>query len=281
MTGTLYIVSCPIGNTDDITLRAISVLKTVDVIAAEDTRHTRRLMAAHQVEGADRLVSCHEHNEAGRIPGFIDMLSQGRSIALVTDAGTPSVSDPGFSLVREAAANHIAIVPVPGPSAAITALSASGMPTDAFMFAGFVPKKQGRRHERLAMLAANSATLLFYESPRRVMALLAAIFEVMGDRQAVLCREMTKPYEEFIRGSVSQILEGLEGRDALKGEVTLVVAGAAGGAAPALPVADLKKAVEAANCGSSELAKILAAVTGLPRRRLYEDILSVKNKKES
>lgn len=275
MSATLYIVSSPIGNPDDITLRALSVLRTVDVIAAEDTRHTRKLLAVHQIPGADRLISCHEHNESTRVPLFIEMLQQGRSIALVTDAGTPSVSDPGFPLIREAANRQIPIVPVPGVSAVIAALSASGMPTDAFLFAGFMPKKQGPRNERLAMLAATPATLLMYESPRRIVSLLEAIIKVMGDRQAVVCREMTKPYEEFIRGPVSEILKTLQQRDTVKGEVTLVIAGATE-EKPALSQNILKKAMDASTCSASELAKILAAVTGVPRRQVYEQILRIR-----
>ncbi|MDY6904562.1 MAG: 16S rRNA (cytidine(1402)-2'-O)-methyltransferase [Thermodesulfobacteriota bacterium] len=275
MTATLYIVSCPIGNAHDITLRALSILQAVDVIAAEDTRHTRQLLNAHQIDAGDRLVSCHEHNETAKVPVFMEMLHQGRSIALVTDAGTPSVSDPGFPLIREASASHIPVVPVPGASAAITALSASGMPTDAFLFAGFLPKKQGQRHERLSMLADEPATLVMYESPRRLEALLEAILQVMGDRPAVVCREMTKPYEEFIRGAVSEILHTLRKRNAIKGEITLVIGGATG-VKPALPTANLQKAVDASTSSASELAKVLAAATGLPRRDIYDDILRIK-----
>ena len=220
--GKLYIVATPIGNKDDITLRAVKVLGEVDLIAAEDTRETGNLLAYHKIK--NNLISCHEHNETRRVPGLINKLENGLSIALVSDAGTPSVSDPGYRLINEAIAENIRIIPVPGVSAATAALSASGLATDSFIFIGFAAKRKEKRKKHLKKLADESKTIIFYESPRRILTFLDEIIETMGDRYAVLAREMTKRYEEFIRGLLSEIKKNLKKRPSIKGELTLLVA---------------------------------------------------------
>jgi len=221
----LYVVTTPIGNMADITLRALKVLAEVDLVAAEDTRHTRRLLAHHQIDKP--LVSYHEHNEIERTATLIQQLEAGAAIALVSDAGTPTVSDPGYRLVQAAAERGLPIFPVPGVSAAITALSVSGLPTDQFTFVGFPSRKKNRRAEQLADLACLSHTLIFYQSPQRLLAFLDELVETLGDRPAVLGREMTKLHEEFIRGTLSDIIRALDRKETIKGECTLLVAGAA------------------------------------------------------
>ena len=213
--GKLYIVATPIGNRDDITLRAVKVLKQVDLIAAEDTRKTGRLLAYHKIK--NQLISCHEHNETRRIPALLAKLKNGLAIALVSDAGTPSVSDPGYRLINEAIAENISIIPVPGVSAVTAALSASGLATDSFIFIGFTVKKREKRLKQLEKLNQENKTIIFYESPRRILSFLDEIIETMGDRYAVAAREMTKRYEEFIRGFLSQIRNNLKRRSSIKG----------------------------------------------------------------
>ncbi|ABW66912.1 16S rRNA (cytidine(1402)-2'-O)-methyltransferase [Desulfosudis oleivorans] len=275
MSGRLYVVSCPIGNMEDITLRALRVLAEVDVIAAEDTRRALSLLSAHDIAARGRVISCFEHNEQQRTADLIHRLQQGMSVALISDAGTPSISDPGFYLVRSAIAQGIEVVPVPGVSAAVAALSVSGMPTDAFVFTGFLPKKQGRRSRKLADLANERATLIFYEAPHRAAAFLAELETALGDRQAVVCREMTKTHEEFLRGPLSELSAALESRDAVKGEITVVVEGAPQ-EGETLDPEDLAQAVREADCGASELAKTLARQYNIPRRQLYDEILKIK-----
>ena len=203
MTGTLYIVATPIGNLEDITLRAIRVLKEVDLIACEDTRHTRKLLAHYQI--SKPTVSYHEHNERERAAELVKRLEAGQSIALVSDAGTPLISDPGFRIVREAIAHGVRVVAVPGPSALIAALSASGLATTEFIFAGFLPARQTARRSRFAELAEVNATLIFYEAPHRIEAAIEDAREVLGDRECVVARELTKLHESFVRGSLSEI----------------------------------------------------------------------------
>ena len=221
--GALYVVATPIGNFEDITLRALSVLSGVDMVAAEDTRHTGRMLSRYQISSP--LISYHDHNEAERAPRFIQKLLDGVSIALVSDAGTPSVSDPGYRLICAAIQAGVKVIPVPGVSAAIAALSVSGLPTDAFVFLGFPPKKQARRMALLKEIEAEPRTLIFYESPKRVLSFLKDALAVLGDRSGVVCREMTKRYEEFIRGPISEMLADLSGRREIKGECTLVISG--------------------------------------------------------
>ncbi|HET9533679.1 MAG TPA: 16S rRNA (cytidine(1402)-2'-O)-methyltransferase [Blastocatellia bacterium] len=220
MAGTLYLVATPIGNLEDITLRAINVLRDVDLIACEDTRHTRKLLSRYEI--TKPTISYHEHNERERARELVRKLEAGSDIALVSDAGTPLVSDPGFRLVRESLDRGIRVVPVPGPAAFVAALAASGLPSDEFVFAGFLPPRKGARRARLEEFAGAKTTLIFYEAPHRIRETLEDAREILGDRPAVLARELTKLYEEFLRGSLSEIASSLEPGD-VRGEMVLIV----------------------------------------------------------
>jgi 16S rRNA (cytidine1402-2'-O)-methyltransferase len=221
-TGTLYLVSTPIGNLEDITLRALRVLKEVELIAAEDTRRTRRLLRHYQISRP--LISYHDHNKEARSPSLLEKLNSGKSLALVSDAGTPGISDPAFYLVRLAIQHGVPVVPVPGPSALISALIVSGLPPDRFAFEGFLPAKSGRRRRKLKALAGEERTILFFESPYRLKRTLEDILEIMGDRRATVARELTKKFEEVTRGTVTQLLEHY-GEKKPRGEVVIVLTG--------------------------------------------------------
>jgi 16S rRNA (cytidine1402-2'-O)-methyltransferase len=220
--GTLYIVSTPIGNLEDITLRALRILKEVDLIAAEDTRHTILLLRHFGIQTP--LTSYFEGNELKKKEFILSKLKHGDRVALVSDAGTPGISDPGFRLIQTAIENQIPIVPIPGPSAAIAALSVSGLPTDAFLFKGFLPHKSKKRRDLFKQLGEARETLIFYESPHRLSEALDDLLDILGDREMALTRELTKIYEEVLRGNVSEIKK-LIGERKLKGEITLVISG--------------------------------------------------------
>jgi 16S rRNA (cytidine1402-2'-O)-methyltransferase len=274
--GTLYVVATPIGNLQDITLRAMSVLKTVDLVAAEDTRNTRRLLRHFGL--AAPLISYHEHNETTRTPDLLRRLQEGTSIALVSNAGTPGVSDPGYRLVSAAAAAGRRVVPVPGATAAAAALCASGLATDAFVFEGFLPKKAGPRRQQIKSLAGEARTVILYESPQRMAALITELIPEFGDRRAVLAREMTKLHEEFIRGRLSEVLATLMGRAGLKGECTLLIAGRTDAEPSSWEAAReaLRKGLRARSQGLSELAREVARIHGLPRQAAYAEALKIK-----
>jgi 16S rRNA (cytidine1402-2'-O)-methyltransferase len=225
MSGKLYIVATPIGNLEDITLRAIRILKEADLIACEDTRTTRKLLSRYSIDKT--LVSYHEHNEIEKAKELISMLEGGKDIALVSDAGTPCISDPGYRLVKLASEQGIAVLPIPGPSAVVSALSVSGLPTSSFAFFGFPPRTNKHLTDYMARIKNYKETLVFYESPNRVTKTLRVMLEVLGDRRISLNREITKLYEETLSGRVSEVLEALEKRNGIKGEVTIVVEGAA------------------------------------------------------
>jgi len=221
-TGILYIVSTPIGNLEDITLRALRILKEADLIAAEDTRRTGLLLKHFGI--GTSLTSYFQGNEIRKKEFILSKLKQGGRVALVSDAGTPGISDPGFRLIREAIENSIPVIPIPGPSAVITALSVAGLPTDAFLFKGFLPHKAGKRRDLLRQMEEIRETLVFYESPHRVSETLGDIRDILGDREMTLTRELTKVYEEVLRGKVSDLLNRV-GERKLKGEITLVISG--------------------------------------------------------
>lgn len=220
--GVLYIVSTPIGNLEDITLRALRVLKEVDLIAAEDTRHTSILLKHYEI--SKPLTSYFEGNELKKKEFILSKLQAGEKVALLSDAGTPGISDPGFRLIKAAIENKIPVIPIPGPSAIITALSISGLPTDSFLFKGFLSHKSKKRREQLEQLKEIKETIILYESPHRVKETLRDILEILGDRDIVLARELTKLYEEVLRGKISEILNKIEARK-IKGEITLVISG--------------------------------------------------------
>lgn len=222
MSGTLYIVSTPIGNLEDLTYRAHRILQEVNIIAAEDTRHTQKLCRHFGI--TTTLTSYHDFNKEHKTPVLLEKLQEGQCIALVSDAGTPLISDPGYYLLTRAIAKDIPIVPIPGPSAILAALAASGLPTDAFRFEGFLPKKSGARSRILESLAEEPRTIILFETPHRIKATLSEIQEHFGSRQLTIARELTKTYEEIIRGSAEDILERCKIKN-FKGEMTLVIAG--------------------------------------------------------
>ncbi len=220
--GALYIVATPIGNLEDISLRAIRVLKEAQIIAAEDTRRTRKLLSAYQIK--TRLTSLYDHNESRKSGALIAEIREGADVAYVSDAGTPGISDPGYLLIQEALASGIPVVSIPGACAAVAALSISGLPTDNFIFFGFLPAKAGKRRHFIKTLEHETKTMVFYESPNRLMAALHDVISIMGNRRIAVARELTKIYEEMLRGYVQEVMKALEDR-VVKGEITLIIAG--------------------------------------------------------
>ena len=229
MAGMLYVVATPIGNLEDITVRALRILQEVDLIATEDTRRTRILLEHYQI--SKPLTSLYNHNEVYKAPTLIRRLQEGISIALVSEAGTPLISDPGYRLVQLAIARGVTVVPIPGPSAVIAAVVAAGLPTDRFIFEGFLPKRPGKRRKRLEALRDEPRTLIFYESPRRLYDLLGDMQAQWGDRRVVVARELTKKFEEILRGRITEVRAQLDERPP-QGEVTVVVEGAVSEARP-------------------------------------------------
>src|SRR5256714_1439479 len=224
MAGTLYIVSTPIGNLEDITHRALRILREVDLIACEDTRHTRKLLNHFAIDAG--TISYHEHNERERADELCAMLAAGKDIAIVSDAGTPVVSDPGFRVVNLAIEKGFRIVPIPGATAFVAALSASGLPSDQFLFAGFLPPRASARRARLEDLRTIQATLIFYEAPHRIATALRDAVDILGNRQAVEARELTKLHEEFIRGTLNELAQKFSGQNKTRGEIVVMIAGA-------------------------------------------------------
>ena len=272
MGGTLYIVATPIGHLDDMTFRAVAVLREAAVIACEDTRQTRKLLDHYGI--AKPLVSYHDHNERERSERLLAELEAGRSVALVSDAGTPLIADPGYRLVSAARERGIAVSPIPGPSALVAALSASGLPTDHFVFGGFLPAKSGQRRKALEEHAAARATLVFYETPHRILDALEDIAAVFASRPVVLGRELTKIHEEFLTGSAAELRENLAARPSVKGEFVVVI----GWAAPAASEEDppLEDAVEALVRGGlprMEACKRVARDRGISKREVYGKLM--------
>ena len=273
--GTLYIIATPIGNLEDITFRAVRTLKEVDLIAAEDTRHSRKLLSHFGI--ATPLTAYHDHNERLKSDYLLNQLQEGRNLALITDAGTPCIADPGYRIVQAAVAAGIRVVPIPGPSAVMAALSAAGLPTDRFAFEGFLPPRQGKRRARLAELVTEGRVMLFYEAPHRLAATLADMLTVLGNRQAVVARELTKIHEEFRHGSVSELIERCAAEET-RGEVVILLAPAEEGEAP---VQELEAIL--AQCLADDALSVKEAVarvtaeTGLPRREVYAAALKLKN----
>jgi 16S rRNA (cytidine1402-2'-O)-methyltransferase len=260
----LYLVATPIGNLEDITLRALRVLKEVDLIACEDTRQTLKLLSHYGIQ--TRLVSYHEHNEMTKAAELVVDLEGGAKIALVTDAGMPGISDPGFRLIALAIRHHVPVVPIPGASAFLAALVASGLPTDSFRFSGFLPSKSGQRRKLLESVKDSPRTQVFYEAPHRLLETLADVVEILGnERHVVVAREVTKIHEEFLRGRAVEILEQLKARGDVKGEITLLIAKAEGGTAPS--VSEVSIAQRVREIMSEEKADEKAALKKVAKER--------------
>jgi len=279
MSGTLYIVATPIGNLEDITLRALRVLKEVDLIAAEDTRHTQILLRHFGIRTP--LTSYHEHNERTKARRLIERLKQGKNVALVSDAGTPAISDPGFRLIVEAIQAKVSVVPLPGASALTAVLSAGGLPTDRFVFEGFLPVKQKERRERIQTLRAETRTLVFYEAPHRLQETLADMRAILGDREIVLAREVSKVHEEFLRGSIGELIRQI-GDGEIRGELTLVIKGSAGEneVSEDRLKAEIRK-LRGRGMRVKEIAEIMGERYAMAKRELYRLALEVEDHEKS
>ena len=286
MPGTLYIVATPIGNLEDITLRALKVLSEVDVIACEDTRHTRKLLSHYEI--SKPLVSYHEHNERERAAELVARLESGSIVALVSDAGMPLISDPGYHLVREAIEHQIPIIPIPGASALVTALAASGLDTNEFLFAGFLPPRRSSRRARLADLAASPYTVIFYETPHRITEALRDALELLGDRPAALARELTKIHEEIIRGKLSDIIAHTLQREP-RGEYVLTIGsagpegrGATEGREQSRSIQDeIDHLMKDSGLDKKTALKRIAKLRGVSRSEAYRMLMSELGKRHS
>jgi len=270
--GTLYIVATPLGNLEDVTFRALRALREVPLIACEDTRRTVKLLNRYEIRTS--MISFHDHNKLEAGAGLLRRLRDGQSVALVSDAGTPGISDPGYELVRDAVAEGIPVEVVPGPSALISALVVSGLPTDRFVFEGFLPNRSERRRKALAALSCETRTLIFYESPQRIAAFLADASEIFGDRRGCIVRELTKVHEEILRGTLPELLDEISGRENIPGEITVVVEGA-----PKTVIFSVEEAVQEAlaaapeSATSRDLAREISGRTGLSKKEVYAEIL--------
>jgi len=277
MPGTLYLIATPIGNLEDITHRAVRLLGEVDVIASEDTRHTKKLLNHYGIN--TRTISYHEHNERERSLELIERLKSGADVAVVSDAGTPGISDPGFRLARLAIDSEVRVVPVPGASAMVSALVASGLPTDEFFFGGFLPARTGARRARFAELSSLAATLVFYEAPHRIAAALRDALETLGERQAVVARELTKMHEEIARGSLSELAAQFSGGEKARGEMVLIIdrtvlAGENVQVKPVVSIATMVKEFEAQGLDHRAALKKAARELGMARDEAYRRLVA-------
>ena len=276
--GVLYVVATPIGNLEDIALRALRVLREVDLIAAEDTRHTRVLLARHGISRP--VTSYYDAVERARAPAIVEKLKAGARVALVSDAGTPGIADPGYHLVRGAVAAGVPVVPVPGASAVTALVSVAGLPAERFVFEGFLPSRPGPRAERLAALAREPRAIVFFEAGRRLVAFLAAAHAALGDRDAAVARELTKRHEEILRGTLGELAERVSGMERVRGEVTILVGARATPETPAA-TADLDARIRAARAAGRRLADLAAEIareTGVPRRAVYRRALALERR---
>jgi 16S rRNA (cytidine1402-2'-O)-methyltransferase len=279
LTGCLYLVGTPIGNLEDITFRAVRILKEADQIACEDTRHSLKLLNHYNI--AKPLVSYHEHNEMTRAPELVLAMEQGAKVALVSDAGMPLVSDPGYRLVTLCLRHKIPVIPVPGPSALLAALSASGLPNEEFLFVGFLPARSGERKRAIERLRIEDRTIILYESPHRIEETIAEAREILGDRPACLAREVTKLHEEFRRGTLSEISASLQERPA-RGEITLLIAASdvadsrSAGASSTSLVERVEELMQQAKLDRKDALKLAAKERGITRRAAYDQLIEMK-----
>ena len=281
--GRLYIVSTPIGNLEDITLRAIRILKEIAIIAAEDTRHTQKLLNHYQI--ATHQTSYHDHNKEEKAEILISKIKDGKDVALVCDAGTPGISDPGYYLIKRSIEESIQIVPIPGVSAVIAGLSVSGLPTDRFVFEGFLPKGKAG-HKYLKGLEKEERTIILYESPHRFIKTLKAIYDILGNRRIVVGRELTKLHEEIARGKAQEIISAFENKK-IKGEITIIIDGVDSGAHPPAPTEiahDIQKTIEEIikkeNVSKSAAARIAAKRLGISKKEAYKESLKIEGSVE-
>jgi 16S rRNA (cytidine1402-2'-O)-methyltransferase len=277
--GTLYIVATPIGNLEDMTFRAIRILKEVDLIAAEDTRHSRKLLNHYGI--ATRMTPYHDHNEQLKTDYLLENLLAGQNIAIITDAGTPCIADPGYRIAKAAAEKGIRTVPIPGASAIVAALSASGLPSDRFAFEGFLPPKQGKRKSRLDALKNEDKVIIFYEAPHRLAATLSDMAEILGNRETVVARELTKIHEEFRNGTLHELADFYREQQ-VKGEVVILIAPPASASAQPLqdPAPLLCQLLFEEKLSLKDAVKQAAVQTGISRSDIYEMALQIKNNEE-
>ena len=274
--GTLYVVATPIGNLEDITLRAIRILKEVRLIAAEDTRRTKKLLHAYEIHTP--LTSLYDQSEGRKSPLLISKMNEGMDVAYVSDAGTPGISDPGYVLIKQAIANAISVVPIPGVSAVIAALSVSGLPMNSFVFDGFLPSRPVKRRQFLVSMKDETRTMVFYESPKRLMSTLRDVEEILGNRKVVISRELTKVFEEILRGRVSEVISVLQGR-VIKGEVTLLI----GGKEKPLCSVDgirlrFKQLRENTNLTQRDIINMIAVEMGLSKKGVYLEVVKAEDR---
>ncbi len=275
--GTLFVVATPLGNLEDMTFRAVRILKEATLIAAEDTRHSRKLLSHYSI--TTPVISCHEHNEARAAEKLIPLLKQKKDIALISDAGTPGISDPGYRLVSAVLPHGIPVVPIPGCCAVVAGLSVAGLPTDRFLFAGFLPRKATHQKQAVQALANQPATLVFYESPKRVRSLAERLMAILGDRPACLAREITKRHETFVRGPLSWIIARLDPNTPLKGECTLYVAGAK--TPEKISPEDLESLIRdrlaVSQKSTADLAREMADLFHVSKKQVYDTIIKCKS----
>jgi 16S rRNA (cytidine1402-2'-O)-methyltransferase len=282
--GELFIVATPIGNLEDVTQRGLRVLREVDLIACEDTRHTRKLLNHFGID--KKTISYHEHNERERAEELCKLLASGKNVALVSDAGTPLINDPGYRIVAAAIERDISVVPVPGPVAFIAALAASGLPTDEFFFGGFLPARANPRRAKLEELRSIPATLAFYEAPHRIAAALKDASEVLGNRRAVVARELTKLHEEFVRGTLNELVQQFSKAGAARGEMVLLISGEAVESSPANPeqtsterLVERVNTLEREGLNSKDALKSAARELGIKRAEAYRMMTAQKNRR--
>ena len=282
--GELFIVATPIGNLEDITQRALRVLREVDLIACEDTRHTRKLLNHFGID--KKTISYHEHNERERAEELCELLESGKNVALVSDAGTPLINDPGYRIVTAAIERGIRVIPVPGPAAFIAALAASGLPTDEFFFGGFLPARAQPRRARLEELRSMRATLLFYEAPHRIVAALKDATEALGNRRAVVARELTKLHEQFARGTLNELVEQFSKVGTARGEMVLIISAEAAESSTAKPeptsterLVERVNALEREGVNSKNALKTAARELGIKRAEAYRMMTAQKNRR--
>jgi len=280
--GTLYICGTPIGNLEDITLRAIKILKDVKFIAAEDTRHTKKLLDRYQIN--TKVTSYYEYNKFKKAPYLVEILKNGQDIALVSDAGMPGISDPGYVLINLALKNNIKLIPVPGVSALITALVVSGLPTDKFVFEGFLPRKIKERKKYFKSIENEERTIVFYETPHRLKKALKDMLEILGDRKIVIARELTKKYEEIIRGNLIQVLSEINTKE-IKGEITLIVQGVSKNKGndtidflmKECIIEEYLNELKIQGYSNKEIIKISQEKFSIPKNIIYKKLLKMKN----
>jgi len=284
--GELFIVATPIGNLEDITQRAVRVLREVDLIACEDTRHTRKLLNHFGIDKP--AISYHEHNERERAEELCELLESGKNVALVSDAGTPLINDPGYRIVTAAIERGIRVIPIPGPVAFIAALAASGLPTDEFFFGGFLPARANPRRAKLEELRSIRATLVFYEAPHRIAAALKDAAEALGNRRSVVARELTKLHEEFVRGTLNELVEQFSKAGTARGEMVLLISREAVESSPAKPeqtsterLVELVNELEREGLNSKDALKRAARELGIKRAEAYRIMLSQKDRRSS